>query len=384
MESQHSSQTENTTIYDYFYIVIKHKFLILACAIVAVVVAAAAFKLMFQRYSINYTYNKWDTTYFNYELFLDRFYSEENIDWLINQLRKAGCDDYASRLEDSRESGRTEIFKYINFRIWPENLQNMKLEFLSMDNIRELADFPVRMMRVGIINGKNQELKTVGEIVRNNVENRLPLYNLNDSIVTAMIGFRHEMSQIQRSRQVSLMEIEKEQAILEKLSKIPNDIDAQPNNTGIMLQMDLSEQSDFMPLEYQKRAAQARIINKQEQMNLNKSEEEYYRHLLELYSKILSIVSNGNQTDISLNELVEKITELQLKSTNNITQDHLNAFLRDIEIVIARSTPATQTPKLQRTGGFNKVLILSLAIGILGGIMASFVLEGIKLRKMSI
>lgn len=380
MNLETGNSNNKVSIYDYIFVIYKHRAVVIICALAVTVLAGIAFKLLVQKYKIGYTYNKLKITVVDYELFLDRFYSQENIDWLINGLRETNCQRYAEKLEKCREKGRAEILKYISFQVWPENLDQISLEFMKVEDIKELADFPVKMLRVEIVDSKSTDLKKIGEVIRDNIEECLPMYNIKDSLTMETIMFREKIALIQKNRRSSELEIIKDKSILDKLMKI-EDTQSTDSLKGIVLQIDLGEQGVYMPVDYQIRAAKSNIILSEEDIQLKIQEEQYYQLLLDSNTSLIDEMNKNENQQYSVTNFLATVKSLSDSVNSEILKDHLRAFCQEIENVKQRNIPATQTPRLQRTGGLKRVLILSLIASFAMGALAAFVIEGMKYRE---
>lgn len=380
MNLETGNSNNKVSIYDYIFVIYKHRAVVIICALAVTVLAGIAFKLLVQKYKIGYTYNKLKITVVDYELFLDRFYSQENIDWLINGLRETNCQRYAEKLEKCRQKGREEILKYISFQVWPENLDQISLEFMKVEDIKELADFPVKMLRVEIVDSKSTDLKKIGEVIRDNIEECLPMYNIKDSLTMETILFREKIALIQKNRRSSELEIIKDKSILDKLMKI-EDTQSTDSLKGIVLQIDLGEQGVYMPVDYQIRAAKSNIILSEEDIQLKIQEEQYYQLLLDSNTSLIDEMNKNENQQYSVTNFLATVKSLSDSVNSEILKDHLRAFCQEIENVKQRNIPATQTPRLQRTGGLKRVLILSLIASFAMGALAAFVIEGMKYRE---
>jgi len=81
----------------------------------------------------------WNPDEKNYNMFLDQFYSEENIDKIVNKLRENGLDKYAQLI--NRAKGKKDLEKFIDFEVLPPYADLSKLQITQqVTNIAQLKE----------------------------------------------------------------------------------------------------------------------------------------------------------------------------------------------------------------------------------------------------
>jgi len=371
-------EEDEINLADYFLVLWKWKKFILLAAILPTLIFGIVFLLLSRDYKVTYVYDvagdeKLDSR--KYEFLLSRFYSEENLETLINKIRENGFDKYAEKL--SNAVGLPE--KYIKFETVPHFPDISKLD---VDQLNKANEINALLLKVIITCDSDKDIYKISSLIRNNIENVIPLYKIRKQLLAGIESYNNNIADIEYNRfnlEIALKNINEVLAGLKKVSVgIP--VNKQDN---IALQFNVGEQSQYLPLDYQIQAAESQRIELEEKIKTNEEKYEYYKDLLNLNNRIFAEmdkgISTGNYTiekfKSSLTALVGDYEKPQLK-------DYLNSYARKIENRISAGKPVTERPKIYRIAkGTAKKTGIVFMIAIMIAVFAAFLQDGIEKRK---
>ena len=97
---------DEINLIDYFRVIWKHRWLILTCSVLPALIVGLSIYLSPRSYVVTYTYDvedgvsSWNLNEKNFNVLQSRFYSEENLNKIINKLQQNKLDEYARQIRD--------------------------------------------------------------------------------------------------------------------------------------------------------------------------------------------------------------------------------------------------------------------------------------------
>ncbi|MDD5134923.1 MAG: hypothetical protein PHP01_05885, partial [Phycisphaerae bacterium] len=107
---------DEINLMDYFLVLWKRKWCILAASVLPALVVVLAMFLGARNYKISYTYNA-ELNEKAFKILEDKFYSMENLEKLIVKLQEAGFNKYAEKLAKARTA--EDLKKFVYFEVSP-------------------------------------------------------------------------------------------------------------------------------------------------------------------------------------------------------------------------------------------------------------------------
>ena len=364
---------------DYVFILLKHKTLIVLGALIPTLVAGFVLFVMPRRHSLSYTYLM-EMSETDLKSLEDKFYSAENIQRLVEDLRGQGIADYAEALSSANTVAA--IRKLVRFEIAPALFDTQVRNF---SEAREKLDTRGNLLLMHVTYDSTDNLQNIAAILRHNFEQVIPLYLEKNQLITTISRFKDEMAGIEENRFVLNLELQRKKSTLEKLkTSIPAGAEYLSGN--IMLQLDVTNSgSDYLPLPYQLQAIQTQLVNLEEEIRFNTEKYNYYTDLLALFETVLNRLNDIKQQRQTLKQFHSFLTDVITDYAEEASaQDRLAAYIKRIENSMASAVPIVENPAIygearetvKKTG---LVFIASFVLSLIG----AFLREGVQQKKLS-
>lgn len=317
----------------------KRKLLILAVPLLAAGVVAVLLYLWPRRYSATLAYER-PLPEREYSVLLRRFYSRENLDKIARQLDEKGLTRYA---RDFDEAGTEESFqRLIRFEVAP--MYPKRLQTTDPATSEQISVFQARLLFIHVRGRSAQEVAGISAIVTGNIEDILPLYDIRNSLKDSIQEFKKLAAALESNRFTLTLDLQKENAKLEKLLSLGGLVSERAAE-GLTLQFtDVEKSRDFLPLSYQIRAVQSRIIDLQETLTNDAEKYKYYLEVLSLNNKLLDKVEQSLLADYTVPQFLGFLGEQLLACQNNAVADYLKSYIRKTENLAQVNTRAGEKP----------------------------------------
>lgn len=349
----------------YLWLLWKHRFLIALVSVVPAALVALLLWLWPHRYSATYVYER-PLSESQYNVLLRRFHSQENLDKLINRLREQGLADYARRLNEARIDQSCE--KLIRFEVSP--MYPRRLQTTDPATSELISAFQARLLFVKVIGSSEREVLDVAAIVTGNIESVLPIYDIRNDLKESNQRFKNLAAEIEDNRFTVTLDLQREQARLEKLEEVDGAIrgpDAQARSdalgslaegersrvgtfselaqSNLILQFhDVRNSREYLPLPYQIRAVQSKIIDLRETLNRDNEKYRFYLHVLDLNNRLLRRIEESLLTYYTVQQFMDFLGEELLACKDQAVSDYLRSYIRRTENLISVHTRAGEQP----------------------------------------
>jgi LPS O-antigen subunit length determinant protein (WzzB/FepE family) len=356
----------------YLQLLWKHSRLILLASLLPAVLVALLLSLWPRKYTATFVYER-PLTEREYTVLLRRFYSRENLDKIIRRLREQKLTDYARSLEKTRTEESFE--RLIRFEVAPMHPQRLVTTDPATSEL--ISTFQARLLLVKVIGDSKEEVAGASAVVTGSIENVLPIYDIRNALKESVQQFRIRAAEIEDNRFTLQLDLEKEKAKLEKLQNLGG-APAEASEGNLVLQFtDVQGSRDFLPLSYQVRAVQSRIIDLQETLTSNAEKYDHYLQVLDLNDKLLEKLDAGLLTDYTTGQFLQFLGEQLLACKEEAVSDYLKSYLRKTENLIQVNRRASEKPvvyPIARHVARNSVLtlVLFLMVAAFGAVLLEY------------
>lgn len=316
----------------------------------------------------------WNLTQKNFEVMLNRFYSRENLNNLANKFEKSGLSAYANKARNCYAGSET----LVEFKTAPAYINISKLKVSDHTDLQEFIEMEASMLRVTITGNANEDMAKISGIIRNNIENVISLYTIQDQLQAEIRSLKNNQSQIETSRYIARLLLDQNRKVITGLKNI-KPVPVDNSETNVTLQYNIAGQTEYLPLSYQIHAAESKIINLEQEVLTTESRYKYYTELINLNQKLLAKLSGQITGDYSIGKFWDFVQGIALETEKPELKDFLNSYAKEIENRISASEPVSSTPRVYpiARGSIKKILLVLMAATLVS-VFASFLLEGKK------
>lgn len=382
---------DEINLIDYFLVLWKQKWLILLGSIIPTLSIGFIIFSSPRNYTITYTYDvkdqyrdqykdrttmdvsNWNLDEKNYNILLNRFYSKENLNRIIANLQHEGFSEYAESISNARKAA-----ELVKFEALPPYIDLSKVKETDPTKLEKIRQLKALLLNVTIAGSPQKDISKISLVIRDNLENIIPVYLVAEQLNAAIRKFRAKMADVEENKFALQLALKKSNSILAKLKNIKAET---LNKTGsdVMLQFDVGGRSEYLPIEYQIQTAESRIIQLEETIKDNEKKCKYYKNLLNLNEKLFAKVKDKALSGYTIQQfrlfLLESVKEIEKEEL----KDYLSSYIKRIENRIATSTPVIENPSIYTISkGTVKKSAIVFVIASMISVFASFLLEGLK------
>jgi hypothetical protein len=349
----------------YLWLLWKHRFLIAVVSIGPAVAVAVLLSLWPRKYSATHVYER-PLSESQYNVLLRRFHSQENLDKLVNRLRERGLAGYAERINTARVEPLCE--RLIRFEVSP--IYPKRLQTTDPATSEQISAFQARLLFVRVVGNSEREVQDAAAVITGNIENVLPIYDIRNDLKESIHRYKNLAAEIEDNRFTLTLDLQREQAKLEKLQGVngaaggpaaqaragasasPADDEAsrwpafsEAAHGNLILQFhDVRNSREFLPLSYQIRAVQSKIIDLQETLNSDDERYRFYLNVLEVNNRLLSRIEESLLSYYTVQQFMDFLGEQLLASEERAVSDYLKSYIRRMENLISAQTRAGEQP----------------------------------------
>ena len=317
----------------------------------------------------------WNLTEKNYDVLLSRFYSEENVKKLSDKLQKNGLEKYTLQLSSDNQSR-----EFIKFEVLPPFLNLSKLTVTDPDQIKKIRDMKALLLNVTIAGKSMQDMYKLSSVIRDNIENTLPLYMAQEQLSTSIKEYNNKLADIENNRFSLELALKNSNEILTELKKVnTSTFDNKQESVVLQFSENVGDQSQYLPLSYQIHAAESKTVQLKGEIKANENQYEYYKDLLDLNNKILAELGDKLPSGYTTEQFRTFLTRLIASYEKPQLKDHLNSYIRKVENRMVNSRPITEKPKINPVAkGIVKKSGAVLVIVFMVSVFSAFLREGFE------
>jgi len=379
MNVQEKSYFENEiNLMDYFRVLWKWKNFILLGSVLPALIVGLILRSWSGKYRQTYVYGNLNMNDKDYEVFLNRFYCADNIDGLVTKLKENGQNEYAEQIEKVR--GRKVLKGFIAFEVsqpYAELIRSKKVGITVTDpaKLGEIVQLKAPLLSMTIIARAKQDIPIIASVVRDNLENLIPVYLVEEELNAAATEWRASMAGIEENRFDLELVLKMNRSTLAKLKDIKAG-SSDKNESTITLQFDVGSTGEYLPLGYQIQAAESKIVQLEERIRADEEKYNYYKDLLTLNGKLSAELRNRASPHYTIQQFHSFLADVS-GSCKKELKGYLNSYIKKIENKISASAPVTENPEVYVVPkGTAKKTAIVLAILFMISTFAAFLFEG--------
>ena len=388
---------DEINLMDYFLVLWKHKWFILACSVLPALIVGLSMYLSPRSYEVTYVYDvrgdtrgdtrgdvrgdtrgdtsSWNLNEKNFNVLQSRFYSEENLNKIIDNLQQNKLDKYARQVRNFKaETSKT----FVEFEVLPPFLNLSELKVTDPDQLEKLRDIKAFLLNMTITGKPLEDLGKIALVIRDNFEEVTPLYMIQEQLSTDIRGYNSKLANIESSRFGLKLDLKNNTEILAGLKKI--DVTTMSNKeSNVVLQFDVGGQNQYLPLFYQIQAVESKVVKLRGQINANAANYKHFENLLALTERLAEELKSNISSYYTIQQyrsfLIKLIGSYEAEELN----DYLASYIKKIENRTSVSTPVSQTPKIISIArGTVKKSAIVFVIALMISVFAAFLLEDLK------
>ncbi|OHB65725.1 MAG: hypothetical protein A2Y77_06720 [Planctomycetes bacterium RBG_13_62_9] len=344
----------------YLRLLWQRRLLILGGSLLPAVLVALVLYLWPRKYTATFVYER-PLTESEHSVLLRRFYSQENLDKIVGRLQEQKLVRYAQRLRAAAQTQQSfeDLMRFEVAPMYPRRLQTT-----DPATSEKISAFEAKLLSVRVMGDSADEVSRVSAVVTGNVENVLPIYDIRNHLKESIKEFTDLATEIADDRFKMTVDLQKEKAKLEKLkgldgaplgggtseARVGNDPSPQVPAAGthddsLVLQFnDLEKSREFLPLSYQIRAVQSKIIDLEETLSSNAEKYNFYLQVLDLNNRLLGKIEGSLLTYYTVQEFLGFLGEQLLACKDEAVSDHLKSYIRKTENLVLVNTRAGERP----------------------------------------
>lgn len=376
-EAQREADTyeDEINLMDYFLVLWKRKWFIFLVTVLPALIVGITFFLSPRDYKVTYVYDDISDLNLNeknYNVLIGRFYSEENLSKLMDKLREKGLEEYVRQLSSG---------KGVELGISPPFLDISRLNISDPNQIDKIKNMKTLLFNVTITSKLKDDIYKISLVIRDNIEAVMPLYTARGELSVCGREYNNKLASIESSRFDLELALKNNNEILAGLKKvsvgIPNDM-----RDNIVLQFNVGEQSQYLPLNYQMQAAESKRIALEGNIKASEEDYKYYKDLLDLNNRIFAELNNKLSSDYTVEQFRSFLMSLADSYEKPQLKDYLNSYIRKIENRISASKPITEKPQIHpiAKGTVRKSSIV-FVVSFMISVFAAFLLEGLEKNR---
>lgn len=317
----------------------QHRVLIVLGSLLPAILVGTSIRLWPVDYTTTFVYER-PLAENEYHVLLRRFYSSENLAKIVERLRDHGATDYVTRLEGAETEQALQ--KLIRFRVSPA--YPTRLQTTDPNTSERIGLFKAQLFYIDITGRSKSDMAAVSDVVTANVENVLPIYDIRNDLKESIHKFKKLAVEIEDNRFGLTVDLQKEKTRLEKLSSLAATASEAPEDNLVLQFTDVTESREFLPLPYQKRAVQSKIIDLQETLSSDEEMCGYYLKVLELNGRLLSEIEQSLLTYYTVQEFLDFLTAQLAAGEETELADYLRSLIHKTQNQTLVNTRAGEKP----------------------------------------
>jgi len=374
---------DEINLIDYFRVLWKYKWLVVLGSLLPALIVGLAFFFSPRSYKVTYVYDvsEWNLNERNYNILINRFYSEENLNKIINKLRENGLNEYAELIRNAGNS-LGALKNLLKFEPAPSYIDLSKVKVTEPERLVQIRKLTAQLLNMTIVGKPKEDLLKIASVIRGNLENVVPVYLAEEQLNATIRRYRARMADIEENRFELELALKTNGTILTKLKNIRAGT-SDKTEGRITLQFDVGGRSEYLPVEYQIQAAESKAILLEEQITVNERKYSYYESLCALNEKLYAEFKSKTFSYYTIQQFHAFLTDLVDSYKDKELKDYLNSYIKRIENRISVGVPVTEKPKVYALAkGTVKRSAIVLAISLILSIFAAFLLEGLKKSRI--
>ncbi|MHC4570569.1 MAG: hypothetical protein ACYS0C_00640 [Planctomycetota bacterium] len=370
---------DEINLMDYLRVLWKWKNLILLGSVLPALLVGLILFSWPRKYRLTYVYSNLNLNNKDYYMFLNRFYGVENMRKLTTKLEENGLNEYAKQIK--KVQGKEGLKGFIGFQTlqpYEELIKSKNIAITVTDpaKLGEIMQLKAQLLNMTIIARPKEDIPIIASVVRDNLENLIPVYLVEEELNTTATEWRAKMASIEENRFHLELDLKTNRSILAKLKNIKAGT-SDKNESQVTLQFDGDSKGEYLPLGYQIQAAVSKIVQLEENIRADEEKYNYYKDLLALNGKLSTELKDKASSHYTIKQFHSFLTVLIDNYNNKKLKGYLNSYIKKIENKISASAPFTEKPEVYAIPrGTGKKTTIVFAISLMISMFAALLFEG--------
>jgi len=381
---------------DYFKVVWKWKYLILFGAILPALAVGIILFFSPKNCKITYIYNvrdnkdiyevrddkeadvsNWNLNKNNYEVLLDRFYSDENVARLSAKLQKYIPNQHVG--QSKQRSIRGALKRLVTFQTEPSFANIARMSRRNVSKFEQLRGLKASLLRMTIKSTSEKDIVPMSLVIKGNFERTIPLYKVKDNIYVVLKNHKNKLLELKSERTNLNLELENERSMVDRLRNFKAKT-VNHKESDIALQFNIGSKVEYLPLNYQMQGIEIKIIRMEEEIRKISNECDYYRKLIALSEKLLNQIESDWSHDYTVQEFQNFLHSLVTECKDGRTRNYLDAYINNIENRMAATVAIRSTDVLVIPKAAARKVATVFVIALMITTLAAFIAEGYRRR----
>jgi hypothetical protein len=350
----------------YLRLLWEHRGLILGSALPPALLVAVALYLWPTRYTATFAYER-PLSENEFNVLRQRFQSQENLDKIAGRLQEQGLTRCVQQVGRARARQAFDTLVRLEVSpIYPKRFQTT--DPCTSENI---SSFKAKLLSVEVRADSQAEAAGLAAVVTDNIEGILPLYDIRNHLKESLAKLRRDTAKIEDDRFTLSVDLQKEKAKLEKLKGLEG-VPAETAPSGVILQFNVDHGRDpvpflyparslppktggpvqnvpervpeeydyyeFLPLSYQIRAIESKIVDLQETLGSNAQKHDFYVQAMDLDNRLLAKIEESLLSYYTAQQYLGFVGEQLLACQDPALGDYLRAYTRKMENLVLVNT----------------------------------------------
>lgn len=272
--SHREAHEEEVNLIDYFLVIWKYKWFIAVLSTLSFVLTGLFFSFTPRTYEVSYIYDNLNPDPSEYIVLTSQIYCRENLDKIADRFQKEGLGGHTEYL---RNGGKIDSF--LRIEPFPPYIVLSESDITDPGQIRQIQSLKSQQINMTLTAPTRDDLFKIASVIRDNFEKTVPLYSLRREVAQNINFCRTYMADIEANKFEHGLTLAKNRDILASLSKIRSGV-SDNGEDNIMLQFDVGQESQYLPLGYQLRAVEAKIIELEKESEVDTINYKYHEQLL--------------------------------------------------------------------------------------------------------
>jgi hypothetical protein len=361
----------------YLRLLWERRLLILSGSLLPAFLVALILYLLPRKYTATFVYER-PLAESEYSVLLRRFYSQENLDKIVGRLQEQGLTNYVQQLDQARTQQSFE--RLIRFEVSP--MYPKRLQTTDPCTSEKISAFKARLLSIKVCGDSEDEVANVAGVVTGNIESVLPIYDIRNHLKESLQKLRSDAADIEDNRFKLSVDLQKEKAKLEKLKALEG-APAETAQGSVVLEFrDVEKSHDYLPLSYQVRAVQSKIIDLQETLTNNTEKYNFYLQVLDLDNRLLGKIEESLLTYYTAQQYLGFLGEQLLACKDQPVSDRLKSYIRKTENLVLVNTRAGEKPVVYpMSKGVVKNSVLTFILFLMVAMFVAVLLEHRRERR---
>jgi hypothetical protein len=385
------NDTDEINLIDCFMVLWKYRYYILVCSILPPLLVGAFLSLGPTDYKMTYMYDvnnlggnditSWNYDQTHYNMLIDQFYSQQNIDKIIKKLQENKLDNYAFQLNSVKIT--QDLKRFISFDVLPSYPDLTRVQITSAAQLEEIRQLQALSLNMTITAKSAENIVKISSVIRENFEQVVPTYLIYKQLIIETRDLKAAMADIEANRFNLELELQTNKSVLEKLKKVT--VEPSDDSQGrVSLQLNIGNKSEYLPLTYQKQAEESKIIDIEENIKFGEAKYNYYKAMLELNERLYAELKKNVSSFYTIGQFQAFLVDLGEQYENKELKDYISSLIKKVENRISTSAPVNASPKIYSIGKntLKKTMVVFVAAMIIS-LLAAFLSEGIRKSRAS-